>query len=341
MGNPITKELTYSDNIIGYKGKRFNVLEKLHKGGTFKVYDTSTGSTKILSRTKLIRDDNRKAANRFNWSERRLSGSYFKMLYRCEHPYSPDYKDYGAKGIRVEDDIRDRSLFQDFALSINGLWMPGSEIHRLNSKDNYSKHNCIFLKSYYHHKYSPPSILIHVYRNIDDYNIDEWYGTLKDWSLKMNLSGPYLSNAFGNDIESMNAYVMNVFKEFFPVEKGWKVDNKNPLDYRDSCVEINLGLHKNILDIAGIKAIPEIISDNSNIKRLKYVEGLPLSNQYKIRKTELWWSKYLGYSQYYIADKFKDICFGIERQIAVREFIISELIKKHPEMVDMSMIEDN
>ena len=31
MGNPITKELTYSDNIIGYKGKRFNVLEKLHE----------------------------------------------------------------------------------------------------------------------------------------------------------------------------------------------------------------------------------------------------------------------------------------------------------------------
>ena len=29
MGNPITKELTYSDNIIGYEGKRFNVLEKI------------------------------------------------------------------------------------------------------------------------------------------------------------------------------------------------------------------------------------------------------------------------------------------------------------------------
>ena len=292
--------------------------------------------TKVLDRTQLVRDDIRKG--KFPWADSTLDNSYSSMINRCRDINNPRYAVYGGKGIKVED-LDTPLSFQNFALSIKGLWMPGYEIHRLNSDDNYRSDNCIFLNSFYHTKYTH-GIVIRVYKEgSSKYDNIEYYGSLRDWNAKMHLGHGFLSNKFGNDIESMNEYIMWRFEEFFPKEKGWKVDNLNPIDHRDKCVEIDLGLHRNIMQTSLNMQIPDLFTENSH--SFRYVDELPLIQQYKIRKTESWWSKYLGYHDDYIGNKFRNMHFDFERQIAVREFIISELIKKHPEMVDMSMIEGN
>lgn len=327
MENLKPTNLLDHNNIKGFNGKRFTILEKIDKN--FKVKDNYTNKIKILNKQRLIRDDNRSC--KFPWYDRKLDNSYYNMMDRCNNKYNPNYPFYGGAGIKVED-LSNPLIFQEFALSIKGLWTPGFEIHRINSKGNYNTDNCIFLNPVYHTKYSK-SIIIRIYNeNLNKYDTNkEYYGTLRDWNTKMHVGHGFLSNKFKSDINSMNEYVLWKFKEFFPKEKGWKVDNLNPIDYREKCVEINLGLHLNILNTSSNMQIPDIYPEKSYSYR--YVENLPLQEKFNIKKTESWWSKFLGYNNDYIGNKFRNIQFDFERQLLVREFIINELIEKYPEMI--------
>lgn len=66
---------------------------------------------------------------------------YHLMKGRCNNPNKPDYKWYGAKGIRVcEEWSKSYSCFKEWALA-NG-YKEGLTIDRIDSDGNYEPNNC-------------------------------------------------------------------------------------------------------------------------------------------------------------------------------------------------------
>lgn len=70
------------------------------------------------------------------------------MKQRCNNPNHINFKNYGAKGIRVE--FRDFKEFFDW--SMDHGYEKGCQIHRLNSDGNYTPENCVWIKSENHNR---------------------------------------------------------------------------------------------------------------------------------------------------------------------------------------------
>lgn len=62
------------------------------------------------------------------------------MRYRCAKPDHPEYKNYGARGIRVCD--RWRTSFGAFLEDMGANWQPGLSIERIDNDGNYEPGNC-------------------------------------------------------------------------------------------------------------------------------------------------------------------------------------------------------
>lgn len=67
--------------------------------------------------------------------------SWAKMLDRCRNPKSPDYKNYGGRGINVCDAWAD---FAKFLEDMGPRPSPGHSIERVNNDEGYSPSNCVW-----------------------------------------------------------------------------------------------------------------------------------------------------------------------------------------------------
>jgi len=73
-------------------------------------------------------------------SYKKISGVYHNMRNRCYNENSKDYKNYGGRGITIEESFSTLDKFFNWAVG-NG-YKEGLEIDRENNDNNYSMSNC-------------------------------------------------------------------------------------------------------------------------------------------------------------------------------------------------------
>jgi hypothetical protein len=72
----------------------------------------------------------------------RLQGVYQGIKSRCEKPNRKDYKDYGARGIKVEESFNSFSKFFDWMISEGYTYDCNLQVDRKDNDGNYSINNC-------------------------------------------------------------------------------------------------------------------------------------------------------------------------------------------------------
>lgn len=114
---------------------------------------------------------------RISWKNKRLQRIFSDMKQRCYNIRSPDYRFYGAKGIKICDEwIRDPEKFVQWAES-NG-YEESLTIDRKNSKKDYSPDNCHWIPAVDNTKYKTTTRIIEV---------DGEVHTGRDWAVKLGL----------------------------------------------------------------------------------------------------------------------------------------------------------
>ena len=69
-----------------------------------------------------------------------IGGLHYEMMRRCYNEKSVAYKDYGAKGIKVCEDWRDREVFRKWC--VDSGWRKGLKVNRYDGKKDYCPENC-------------------------------------------------------------------------------------------------------------------------------------------------------------------------------------------------------
>ena len=64
---------------------------------------------------------------------------WLSIRQRCNNPHSPEYKNYGGRGIKV---CRRWNSFENFLADMGTAPFPNAEIERKNNNRNYSPSNC-------------------------------------------------------------------------------------------------------------------------------------------------------------------------------------------------------
>lgn len=75
---------------------------------------------------------------------------WLNMRNRCTDPSNPNYKYYGARGIKVSPEWDDYNTFKAW-LETN-MWRPGLHIHRIDPNEDYSPDNCVLMTPSDHSK---------------------------------------------------------------------------------------------------------------------------------------------------------------------------------------------
>ena len=109
--------------------KKVIIGENLRKG--------STKSCGCLNREKHITSPNRRT---HGMCGTRIHRIWKAMRNRCNNPNTPDYKYWGARGIKVCDEWNDFQKFYDWAMT-NG-YSDTLTIDRINVNGNYEPTNC-------------------------------------------------------------------------------------------------------------------------------------------------------------------------------------------------------
>lgn len=92
-----------------------------------------------------------------NWKVKRIGHIYGNMVRRCHDPRSINYKDYGAKGIRVCNEwINDHTAFENWMLD-NG-YQDTWEIDRIDHTKGYCPENCRLVPPGYNSKFNRSNI---------------------------------------------------------------------------------------------------------------------------------------------------------------------------------------
>jgi len=144
--------------LIDLSGQRFGRLTVIERAGTNQwkqplwLCICDCGNTTIVDRCKLksgntrscgcLRVDTQKAEHTTHGgSKTRLFRCWNNAKTRCYRPYSKDYKEYGARGIRMCDEwLHDFGAFQSWALE-NG-YSDSLTLDRINPDGNYCPENC-------------------------------------------------------------------------------------------------------------------------------------------------------------------------------------------------------
>jgi len=141
---------------VDYTGRRFGKLVVLERGnknkkrGTYNwICKCDCGNIKQVNMSDL-RDGGSKSCGCMSsrnfagertkthgMSKTKQYGVWRLMNERCSRPKNKSYKDYGAKGIRVEWET-----FEEFWEDMREGYKEGLTIDRIDSKGNYCKDNC-------------------------------------------------------------------------------------------------------------------------------------------------------------------------------------------------------
>lgn len=87
---------------------------------------------------EIIRDNERKAEE-YRLFKRKTKRAWSLMRYRCLKPTSPDYSNYGGRGIGICEEWEDVDTFVQEMGIIPFL---GATLERLDTSGNYCKANC-------------------------------------------------------------------------------------------------------------------------------------------------------------------------------------------------------
>lgn len=82
----------------------------------------------------------REARLKHGMSRHSLYMAWQNMRYRCAKPDHPEYKNYGARGIRVCD--RWDSSFPAFQTDMGAGWRPALSLERIDNEGDYKPGNC-------------------------------------------------------------------------------------------------------------------------------------------------------------------------------------------------------
>lgn len=69
-----------------------------------------------------------------------LYSRWCSMIQRCENPLNCNWKNYGAKGIQISEDLRQFLDYKNFVESLPG-YSPDKQLDRIDPKGNYTKTN--------------------------------------------------------------------------------------------------------------------------------------------------------------------------------------------------------
>lgn len=158
-----------------------------------------------------------------NIKDRRLSGIFRGMKSRCNNPLCPDYKYYGAKGIRLcKEWMQDPSSFEKWAYEHG--YANSLTIDRIDSNGPYAPDNCRWITLNDNAKYKSTTSLL---------DVDGVARTGRDWAMH-----------FGIGINTLNRirrqHGDEITKELI---RRMCIDNPN---------EINRNCNQSLLDAYGI-----------------------------------------------------------------------------------------
>lgn len=125
------------------------------------------------------------------------------MKQRCANPNKPDYKWYGAKGIKVCDEWKDseHGLEKFYNWSINNGYSDNLTIDRIDSNGDYEPSNCRWVSLNNQQSNKSNNVLIYVngeeitakkYCEINNINYHSFMSRLnRGWSLDKTILTPY------------------------------------------------------------------------------------------------------------------------------------------------------
>ena len=214
--------ISLGENIIGKKFGRLTVLKidhlkpRFYPNGairghrTFYLCECECGNKKVVNRDYLIqarepscgcvgKDNQRIARTTHNLASHRLYNIYHKIISRCYKPQNKAYKDYGARGITMDDKWkRDFVTFYNWA--INNGYSEEYSLDRINVNGNYEPSNCRWVTSKIQNNNKRSNFLVTIYNRTQ--TLAEWceekninYSTVqtrlsKGWSLEKAMTAP-------------------------------------------------------------------------------------------------------------------------------------------------------
>lgn len=130
--------------MIGYEFANFKVIGK---EGNKWICQCVCGNKKLVSTSDIKREHCKSCGCMFKGKKikhthkNRIYGIWKNMIRRCCNLKSKDYKNYGAKGIKICDEwLKDFSIFEKWALE-NG-YNEKLTIDRIDNLGNYEPNNC-------------------------------------------------------------------------------------------------------------------------------------------------------------------------------------------------------
>jgi hypothetical protein len=120
--------------------------------------------------------------------------TWYNMIHKCHDPNNPNYKNYGARGIKVCD--RWRASLEDFLADMGPPPESGCDIDRIDNEGDYSPENCQWLD----HKANTRKR-----RNTIWITINGKTACLKEWCEKagLNYMNVYYLHKSGKPIEQL------------------------------------------------------------------------------------------------------------------------------------------
>lgn len=207
-----------SDSIIGTRIGIFDVLYECdykandgHRLYHVKCVECGCEFNKIKSDIKdaascthLNVNGTPKKYKMFTWDNPRLRSIFTDMKYRCYNKSCPDYRWYGARGIKICDEwINNPKSFEEWALA-NG-YTDELTINRKNENENYCPENCEWITGNNNSKYKSTTSLI---------DVDGEVHTGREWSELMGLGTNRINTyireyGLDNTIEFIRRYKIN------------------------------------------------------------------------------------------------------------------------------------
>lgn len=120
------------------KSEEFSAIKEMYR--TFVgEYDTSLYTPILVSKNVYALKENK--GERY----KKLKALYGSIKTRCNNQNNKDYKNYGGRGIKIDDSFSTLDKFVEWAISVNFECGKSLEIDRKDNNGDYSKDNCRFV----------------------------------------------------------------------------------------------------------------------------------------------------------------------------------------------------